>query len=67
MFKFKYALIFLAGAAFFHAVSHIVVTYVVVLPFPTRFIEWTPFLNTWAIAINAAISILLLWWASRIK
>jgi hypothetical protein len=67
MFKFKNLIIFLAGASFFHTISHIVVPYIVILPFPTRFIEWTPSLNAWAIGINAAVTVILLLWASRLK
>lgn len=67
MLKFRDVLIFLAGAEFFHTLSHIILPYFITLPLNMSFMMFTPSLNTWAIIINAFITIVLLWWASRIK
>lgn len=67
MLKLRDVVIFLAGAEFFHTLSHIILPYFVALPLNMNFMMFTPSLNTWAIVINALITIALLWWASRIK
>ena len=67
MLKLRDVVIFLAGAEFFHTLSHIILPYFITLPLNMNFMMFTPSLNTWAIAINAIITIALLWWASRIK
>lgn len=67
MLKLRDVVIFLAGAEFFHALSHIILPYFITLPLNLKFMMFTPSLNTWAIIINALITIALLWWASRIK
>lgn len=66
MFSFRDLIVFLAGAEFFHTISHIFLQYYVKLPIDTKVIVMTPTLNTWAIIINAIITVLLLWWASRL-
>lgn len=67
MLKLRDVLIFLAGAEFFHTLSHIILPFFITLPIDLRFMVFTPSWNIWAIIINAAITVLLLWWASRIK
>lgn len=67
MIKLRDALIFLAGAEFFHTLSHIILPYIVTLPLNMDFMILTPSLNKWVIIINAIITIALIWWASRIK
>ncbi len=67
MLKLRDVLIFLAGAEFFHTLSHIILPYFVTLPLQLSFMTLTPNLNLFIIVINAIITILLLWWASRIK
>lgn len=60
-------LIFLAGAEFFHTISHIVMPYFVSLPMDMKFMVMTATMNNYAIVINAVITILLLWWARRLS
>ncbi len=67
MLKLRDVVIFLAGAEFFHTLSHIILPYFITLPLNMNFMMFTSSLNTWAIVINAIITIALLWWASRIK
>ena len=58
--------IFFAGAEAFHTISHILIGYLHILPIKLFSITWTQQLNFWAILINAAITVVLLWWASRL-
>lgn len=67
MLKLRDVVIFIAGAEFFHTLSHIILPYFVTLPLNIKFMMFTPSLNVWAIVINAVITIALLWWASRLK
>lgn len=67
MFSFRDLIVFLAGAEFFHTISHIIMHYFIVLPISTKFFILTPTLNIWAIIINAVITGALLWWASKLK
>lgn len=67
MLKLRDVVIFLAGAEFFHTISHIILPYFITLPLNINFMMFTSSLNMWAITINALITIALLWWASRIK
>lgn len=67
MCKLKDVLLFVAGAEFFHTLSHIILPYFIPLPLSMRFMVLTPNLNYWAIGINAVITIVLLVWASKIK
>jgi hypothetical protein len=59
--------IFLAGAQFFHTLSHIVLPYYVDLPLKMKSFEFTSTMNFWVIIINAIITLLLLWLASRLR
>jgi hypothetical protein len=67
MFSLKNVLIFLAGSEFFHTLSHILLPFFVELPLKTKVIDLTPTLNFWAIIINAIITLVLLWWANKVK
>ncbi|MFZ2314420.1 MAG: hypothetical protein WAW86_02015 [Gammaproteobacteria bacterium] len=67
MLKLRDVVIFLAGAEFFHTLSHIILPYFITLPLNMKFLMFTPTWNVWAIIINAIITIILLWWASRLK
>ena len=59
--------IFFAGAEFFHTISHIVLPYFLTLPLDMKFMQLTVTVNYWAIAINAVITLALLWWAHKLK
>lgn len=59
--------IFIAGAEFFHTLSHIILPFFISLPLNLGFIQFTATVNYWAIAINAVITIGLLWWACKLK
>lgn len=67
MLSLKNVLIFFAGAEFFHTLSHILLPFFVELPLETKIIHLTPTLNMWAIIINAIITLVLLWWAKKLK
>ena len=65
----KEVLIFLAGAEAFHTLGHIVLSTSGLLPLHIAWLPWTftPQLNIAAIAVNALITISLLYWASTLK
>ncbi len=67
MFSLKNLLIFLAGAAFFHMVSHILVPYYIELPLQINGITLTQSLNNWAIGVSGVLTVVLLWLAKKIK
>lgn len=67
MFKLRDVVIFVAGAEFFHALSHVILPYFVSLPIDMKFMILTPTINVWAIVINTVITVALLWWASRLR
>lgn len=60
----KEIIIFLAGAEAFHTLSHIFFAVSGTLPVKFWGIKWDQQRNLWAIVINAAITVGLLWWAS---
>ncbi|STY29170.1 Uncharacterised protein [Legionella wadsworthii] len=60
-------IIFFAGAEFFHTVSHIILPFFISMPINLGFMILTPHFNLWIIGINALITLLLLWWACRLK
>ncbi|VVC75425.1 hypothetical protein AQUSIP_07150 [Aquicella siphonis] len=66
MIRLRDFLIFLAGAAFFHTISHAMLPYFVALPWPLGFMTLTQYGNYWIIAGSALMTVLLLWWASRL-
>lgn len=65
--KLRDVVVFLAGAEFFHTLSHFIVANIVVLPWHTKYMVVTENLNNQAIVINGVITVALLWWASRLK
>lgn len=67
MFKLRDVVIFVAGAEFFHALSHVILPYFVSLPIDMKFMILTPTINVWAIIINTMITVALLWWATRLR
>jgi hypothetical protein len=60
-------IIFFAGFEACHTLAHIIIGASGILPLQFFFINWTPQLNIFAIAIHGLITIGLLWWASRLK
>ena len=64
MCNLRAAVIFFAGAEFFHTISHILLPLFITLPIDMKVIQFTDTLNIWAIAINA---ICLLLWAHKLK
>lgn len=66
-FKLRDILIFLAGAEFFHTLSHVVLLLLITFPWQTKWVLVTRSLNQWAIIINAIITVVLLVWASKTK
>jgi hypothetical protein len=67
MFKLRDVIIFIAGAEFFHTISHIILPFFISLPLHTNIIEVTPTVNLVAILINTIITLLLLWWAKKLS
>ncbi len=61
------ALVFLAGAAAFHTLSHILMPAIVPLPLHVLSFNFTAHMNMLAIAANALITIGLLYWAHRLE
>lgn len=66
MLKLRDVVIFFAGAEFFHTLSHVILPYFISLPLNMGFMMFTHTLNIGAIVINAVLTIVLLWWASRL-
>lgn len=58
--NFRDFIIFIAGAEFFHTISHIFIGLYIELPLQTNLIEITSSLNTWMILFNASITIILI-------
>jgi len=67
MLKLRDVIISVAGAEFFHMLRHVILPHMVALPLDLKFVMLTPSMNLWAIIINAAITVILLWWASRLS
>lgn len=67
MFKLRDVIIFLAGAEFFHTLSHIILPYFITLPLNMGIMTLTSTMNISIIIINAIVTIALLWWASRLR
>lgn len=59
--------VFLAGAEFFHTLSHIILPYFFSLPIDFKFMVLTPSMNLWIIIISALITIGLLWLACKMR
>lgn len=66
MFSFRDLIIFLAGAQFFHTISHIMLAFCIKLPLDFKFGVLTKKLNLFAIIVNALTTILLLWWGYKL-
>jgi hypothetical protein len=66
-FSQKEIFIFLAGAEAFHTLCHLYISMAVNLPIQLGSIILTRQTNTYAIIINAAATIGLLWWAKKEK
>lgn len=64
--KLRDVIVFIAGAEFFHTLSHIILPYFIPLPIHTTIIEVTTTVNYTAIIINGIITLLLLWWAAKL-
>lgn len=58
--SFRDWVIFFAGFEAFHTISHIIIAFSINLPFATNYFVLTSTLNTWAIAINAVITVVLI-------
>lgn len=67
MFSLKNLWIFLAGAAFFHTLSHILLPYYVQLPWQVNGMTITESFNNWVIGGSAVLTVVLLWLGSRTK
>lgn len=67
MITLRDVLIFVAGCTFFHTLEHIMLPYFVDLPWDLKFMTLTQVGNYWIIAGSALVTILLLWWASRLN
>ena len=66
MSRLRDIIIFIAGAEFFHTISHILLPFFISLPLHTSMIEVTSTVNVVAILINAIITVALLWWAKKL-
>lgn len=67
MVSLRNIIIFVAGIEFWHTFTHIFLALFVSLPLDTKIIVITPTTNMWGILVNGAITILLLWWSSRLS
>lgn len=67
MFSFRDLIVFLAGAEFFHTLSHIILPFFITLPMNFKYVVLTNNMNMFAIIINAIITLLLLWWSYKLK
>lgn len=67
MYNFRDLIVFLTGFEFFHTLMHIFLPYIVKLPLETKHLLLTANLNTFAIVINAAITVALFWWSTRLR
>jgi hypothetical protein len=59
--------IFLAGVAFLHTISHFMLPYYVSLPLQTNMMTLTATGNIWVIVISAIVTVLLLLLAKWMK
>lgn len=57
--------LFFAGFEFFHTLAHCF--FIFIVPLDLKYIYLTPTLNTWAIIINALITLALLWWVKKLS
>jgi hypothetical protein len=59
--------VFFAGAEAFHTLSHIIMAFAFQFPVQMKWMAFTTTMNVFAILINAAITVALLWWAKRLN
>lgn len=59
--------LFLAGAEFFHTIAHYMLPFIVTFPLNIHVIELTENMNMGATFVNGVITILLLYWAYKLK
>ena len=59
--------IFFAGVEAFHTLSHLVLSVSGQLPMRVFGFNDTAGLNVWAIVVNAAVTVALFWWASKVR
>lgn len=59
--------VFLAGAEFFHALSHVLLPMFLALPLDMKVVVLTEKMNMWAIVLNVVLTLLLLLWARRLS
>jgi len=59
--------IFFAGVEAFHTLSHLVLSVSGQLPMRVFGFNVTAGLNVWAIVVNAAVTVALFWWASKVR
>ncbi len=64
---FRDWILFFAGAAALHTISHLYIAFAMNLPIETRYITLTSTMNTWTIALSALLTIALLWIAKRLN
>ncbi|MBM3195103.1 MAG: hypothetical protein FJZ60_04980 [Chlamydiae bacterium] len=67
MFKLRDVCIFVAGAAFFHMISHILLPFYVDLPYKFGCLNITTAFNNGVIAVSAIVTIGLLWVSTKLK
>jgi hypothetical protein len=59
--------IFFAGFEAFHTLSHLALGFSGQLPMRVFGFNVTARINVWAVVVNAAITAVLLWWASKVR
>ncbi len=67
MYSMREMIIFFAGAQAFHTFTHLAFMFSGALPLKVWGINFTPFLNLFAIIINGLSTVALLWWASSLS
>ncbi len=60
-------MIFLAGASFFHGISHIVIEYMGMLPLHTKYVVLTHELNLYAIVGSFVLMLIFMMIAKKLK
>ncbi|MBX9805867.1 MAG: hypothetical protein K2Y18_08980 [Alphaproteobacteria bacterium] len=67
MCKLRDWVVFLAGVEFFHTLVHVMMPHVMSLPMDMKVMVMTSTMNTSAIIVNAVITVMLIWWARRLR
>lgn len=65
MFSLRDFVVFLAGVAFLHTISHLFLAYMVTLPMDFRFMVLTPGINTGAVIVSGIVTVVLIVIAAR--